>query len=316
MAAPRIVLILGAGASAPYGFPTGIGLIEQICKEFPHHAQGMGKRVPFAERRREAAEEFTETLARSGRRSIDLFLQHNPRYRNIGKLAIARALLPKESEKGLFSVDAISRTDHWYARLLNMLARGDPERFPQVSLAIITYNYDRSLEHFFMEGMKSSYEGLDQASAAALLHAMPIVHLHGQLGLLPWQAGDGPRVGYGGSPQPSGVVATEAAQHIKIIYEDIAETPELRQAHELLAGAETVIFLGFGYDPVNLERLKLQSCLRPDAAIVGTAHGLTKMEREYVRARLGRLAGNDRQIELVDLTNLDFLRETHWFQLS
>ena len=81
----KTVLILGAGASAPYGFPTGQALIDWICGEFVGVAGGLG--VGEVE-----VKQFVSRLRRSGANSIDLFLEHNPDLQRTGKIAIAYAI--------------------------------------------------------------------------------------------------------------------------------------------------------------------------------------------------------------------------------
>lgn len=60
------------------------------------------------------------------------------------------------------------------------------EEFDQNKISIITFNYDRSLEHSLFTALKNSYAKNDRDCASKLKN-IPIVHVYGQLGYLPWQ---------------------------------------------------------------------------------------------------------------------------------
>ena len=88
------VFVLGAGASAPYGFPLGRTLMSEIVRklrkagDFRDQVQACAPHTDMAR--------FTSRLSASGRSSIDLFLEKRPDLLEIGKAAIVRALVPYE----------------------------------------------------------------------------------------------------------------------------------------------------------------------------------------------------------------------------
>ena len=83
------VLVVGAGGSIPYGFPSGFGL----KREFNSNDFRKAMEFTFGE---STANDFLDTLLTSGVPSVDAFLGRRPEFTEIGKFAIAAALLPKE----------------------------------------------------------------------------------------------------------------------------------------------------------------------------------------------------------------------------
>ena len=83
------VLILGAGASKPFGFPTGYELIRDICT---------GKSFGTSESQQKEFSRFQRDLRDSGQSSIDTYLENWPEFEAIGKLAICREILEIELE--------------------------------------------------------------------------------------------------------------------------------------------------------------------------------------------------------------------------
>src|SRR5712671_5186207 len=98
------VLVLGAGASYPYGFPTGKQLKEQICNTFS--PEGSLPDVFASEECTLEPEQFfafREAFLRSGQPSIDAFLERRPNFLDVGKLVIAFSLMPYEKEENLYN---------------------------------------------------------------------------------------------------------------------------------------------------------------------------------------------------------------------
>ena len=137
------VLILGAGASAPYGFPLGRGLRDLVCDISGTIAAVVAAAVGQDV---EQVEEFVTTLRHSGYTSVDWFLEDRTEFISVGKAAIAAALIPLEQSERLFPPHA--PVAHWYESLLNTL--DTPQgAFAENQLSIITFNYDRSLSTTF-----------------------------------------------------------------------------------------------------------------------------------------------------------------------
>jgi hypothetical protein len=97
------VLILGAGASCPYGFPTANGLKDDIREAFSHPTT-KGSQLLSGKSGYSPDEffEFRDAFLKSGRSSVDSFLEHRPKFLDVGKLAIAYCLIPYEDEAKLY----------------------------------------------------------------------------------------------------------------------------------------------------------------------------------------------------------------------
>ena len=112
------VLVLGAGASCPYGFPTAKQLKNRICDVFSSRTLAvrlLEDNVPPAKK----FLEFREAFWKSGTSSVDAFLDGRSEFLDIGKLAIAYCLIPYENEKNLY--DPLESDRHWYLYLSERL---------------------------------------------------------------------------------------------------------------------------------------------------------------------------------------------------
>src|SRR5689334_844272 len=136
----KTVLVLGAGASAPYAFPLGRDLVQKA----------MSIDTPTERELAEAGlhpthqKEFAEVLYRASPPSIDELLEHRPEYLSTGKLLIAYFLIPCENPV-LLAADGHRRT--WYDYLFDTIGWVPLlGALASHKLAVITFNYDRSLE--------------------------------------------------------------------------------------------------------------------------------------------------------------------------
>ncbi|HEY6222343.1 MAG TPA: hypothetical protein VIW26_01050, partial [Gemmatimonadales bacterium] len=85
----RIVLILGAGASIPYGFPSGEALRANIIKDLSKSTAQPFQLLEAAGFEAKHITNFRSALQQSGQRSVDAFLEHRSEFVGIGKVAIA-----------------------------------------------------------------------------------------------------------------------------------------------------------------------------------------------------------------------------------
>jgi len=188
---------------------------------------------------------------------------------------------PLEREGTLFDLET---EEHWYRYLFNKMEARSLDEFRNNKISFITFNYDRSLEHFIFTSLKHSYGGSD-AETAKVLQAIPIVHVYGQLGKYPYIDKDGRH--YGGQLTPA--VIGRCVAEIKIAHES-APTGTFEKAHEVLEQAEKVFFLGFGYYRINLERLQLDRMPKKTSTFAGTAFGLEEAEKAGVVRLINELS--------------------------
>ena len=249
-----IVLILGAGASSVYGFHTGEQLVSNIISNLrplsKNETRGNDDWVAFLidnfEIKEEEIYDFQDKLYYA-KISVDAFLEYNQNFLKVGKLAIAMSLISQEYDEKLFSAQR-----NWLDYLrIELDAPFDV--FGENELSIITFNYDRSVEQYLFTVLKNTY-GRSNAECVEQLSKIPIIHVHGKLGSLPWQ-------GKNGRPYENKITPENiklASDQIIIISESNEDSKEFRQAFELLGNADEgkIYFLGFGFNPVNLRRLK------------------------------------------------------------
>lgn len=299
MITEKTVLILGAGASIPYGFPSGQELRHRIFNINPQDVSAENQKTVTQllklGHKKHDIEEFVSDFKYSGKYSVDAFLEHRQDFMTIGKDLIALMLMPHEEIGNLFSDSP--KKDNWYEYLFNKIS-SDFERFEKNKLSILTYNYDRSLEFYLLVAIQKSYKK-SHGVAVEKLKYIPIIHLHGNLGALPGLSNENSR-DYVPSTELDNI--RKAANGIKIIHEGIAENPEFKRANELLAGAKRIIFLGFGYDQINMSRLGLTNL--HGKTIIGSTHGLTRAEWMGIKKNNNGKINFDRN----GFLNLEFLR--------
>jgi hypothetical protein len=141
----KILFILGAGASADLGFPTG------DFKARILEAADWLKANPVRRASSNDAISFRNLFKKAAIGSIDAFLQLRerenlkPNLYGVARTAIARTLLPIEK------TSAEGRND-WYGAFAESLLRNPP----QERIGILTFNYDRSLEFFLHRAFEAT----------------------------------------------------------------------------------------------------------------------------------------------------------------
>jgi len=284
----RTVFIVGAGASTDFGLPLGSKLAEQISDivrdEINSRCQGplfdSVLRSGIPGEWGEAARDLSGGLVVA--RSIDRFLDSRRSDRLViefGKRGIAEAIARSErssfignlpgEEWGQVHQALANSNGTWLAGLFGMLQEGcPPADCANVfgSCAFITFNYDRCIERYLQFAFRHT---LNQSSDAADAHvdAIPIVHVYGSLGSLPSQGDEGIPFG----PSPNRV--DDAAASIRTFTEGALDGT-LEEAHRLIAEAELLVFLGFGFDPLNVRAL-FPERLSKGLPITGTSMGLS-----------------------------------------
>ena len=246
---------------------------------------------------------------KSGQPSVDAFLERRPEFLDVGKLAIAFCLMPFEREEKLYHLDDPRRGGDWY-EYLSVKLNSSFEEFGENRLSIITFNYDRSLEHYLLNSLMNLH-GKTPGECRSALEQIPIVHAYGQLGEQPYTREAAQP--YRPDRVEHAVYAKTAAAGIKLYHEE-AEAASTR-ARELLSRAKRICFLGFSYNPFNVDRLKLgTSKLDLSTTIIGTTRGLIGMEIDDAKGRLSEALGGHINLEVSvgSTDNLHILRE-HMF---
>ena len=189
------VLVLGAGASSDFGFPTGLDLLTRICdlrkgleaaKKQPEHECFVLLQMLRDQGRQ--LNEFFQRLPMADQPSIDAWLADNQDFLPIGKLLTAYVLLQEENPKTL--IRPSTWPANWYKTLFSEIKEDrqlDQLLDSDLNIRIITFNYDRSLEQYLFERVTHHY-GKDRTDETMrLLKQIPIHHVYGSLGPLEWQ---------------------------------------------------------------------------------------------------------------------------------
>lgn len=276
--------ILGAGASKPYGFPTGGELKNQIVSAFPGDFAKLldtdtNSRMPFMKEKRDAqVKDFLEQFKNSPIESIDRYLAINPKFSFYGKVAITYYIRQREVASN-FNCDLNSPNcrEDWLGLIFRHMTSSikQPEDFTKFrgnKVAFITFNCDRSLEYRLCDSFCSTFceTGRDPQSLLSENIPFPIIPVYGQVGNLsvfgPW---DDISSGYRDEDVNFKTIKALSRQ-IRIIGEASAE--ELKnQFRAIIANHKRIFFLGFGYAKENLDEINLLGIIDDKWQMFGTA---------------------------------------------
>jgi hypothetical protein len=303
------LFILGAGASKPYGYPTGQELREKIISQFPgiYHRkiQEYYANAPSPSRINEqmtAVHDFVDAFERSTE-FIDKFLSMNPkRYPDIGRRAITVIILEAEMNSSYRERAPGGKDEDWYTLLYRTMTQtlstpDSLEEFSKNKVRFITFNYDRSLEHFLFDSLSYAFDdrGDEIRDKAKKYFPFPIIHVYGQI--------DKPEWG-GGLPykQPLDFARIhDLKNNIKLIG-DRTEV-EKDEIVEHFEWAKRIYFLGFGYADENLDAIGIRDFISSGmrgAYIYGTARGSTSDEIHRIKRRFLKEGSEFPPFQLLD----------------
>jgi len=322
MITANTVLVLGAGANMPYGFPSGKelayeiyrpsgivptpGLLHHPCSQIDPDYFSQHFQIP-----KDYLQYFKNALATS-QLSVDAFLENraDEAMLRVGKLSIAAILLNCEKHDRLFigkppyhhfedvrHSDRLARQDgHWYGLLWDRLCEPDNknnpadlfDRIPESNLSIITFNYDRSLEYYLLTALQAN-TGRSLEDCKRQLSNIKIVHIYGSLGSL-LDSGE-LAVPFGEDWFNNSHFLECAASGINLArrYAVDQDMPTIAEACSLLEKAHHIIFIGFGFDPVNLSRLGFTpgELVKYPARISATIQGISMKTKLDIKGIAG-----------------------------
>ena len=192
------VIITGAGASAPYNFPTSGELRDIICTRISEPFQTLHwinqaiEEVKIPYEGSNSYENFSRIFKDSMNISIDMFLtrNNNKEIEFIGKLAIAYFIYEAEKSNNLYSANDKSDYDHWLFFLFNLLTENchtkEEAEAELQKIKVITFNYDRSFEFFFSRAFYNTFFYKNAAEFEKIDYSkvpnFNITHVYGYLG--------------------------------------------------------------------------------------------------------------------------------------
>ena len=277
------VLVLGAGASAHLDFPLGGELFVRVCEALDGNRRppsNIGEHTLEYEEllsttdNPSALDEFRDELLRSGVRSVDEFLESRTEFETLGKQAIAQQLLKFENPQTLHD----PKRENWYKSLWAII-RASFDDCVNGKLAFVTFNYDRSLDQFLCDAIQAFFRK-NRAEAGEIMQKLRLIHIHGQLGKLPWQSRGkepGPRSGARPYETKAGPdVLRGCAKTMNLVHQMGDEDGNRRAATELLSLADRILFLGFAYNETNMKKLLPDQTMRGKKQVLGTCQNLTE----------------------------------------
>lgn len=298
---PKIALVLGAGSSVSMGYPVGEALREEIINNTIPVYGSILQSLGYSSH---SQEHFVKEFRRSQMETIDSFLARRPEFSEVGKIAIAAILLHKEDETKLHT---FVHEDRWYRYFFNKIAIENWEKLNLSYISIISFNYDRSFEHYIVNALSASY-GKQLDEAYDKLNELNIIHIYGILGICDPNSSE--YFPYDSQKLNSTNISIGASK-LKVIPEGRNDDPGLIKARNILMTADRIGFLGFGFDPANLERLDssttckrvvIRQEVQVARKVVGTSYGLTNAE--VTKAALATTGNSDSVIE-------DIIRNFH-----
>lgn len=282
--------IIGAGASRPYGYPTGFELRNWICEYFVSEYAKLlghsGATEKESNRKIETAKDFIIKFRGSGNPSIDLWLSRNLEYADIGKIAIAAFVLIHEKQEPLQT--AIKEGDQdWFSFLFTKMTqklknKSDFVHFNKNNVAFITFNYDRSLEYLLYRSLINTFTGISADKIIEIIKQIRICHVYGEVDKFPWGGGD----------RDYAEIYTlddvnKASQTIKIVGERVDHN-KITDVTSWLSNSQRIFFLGFSYAQENLDAIGIPTIISEGVQFNGTALHLVSEEIANIRGHLNK----------------------------
>lgn len=315
----KTTFVLGAGASMPYGFPSGERLVQMIIHGDLVEASEIDA-VGFTS---ETTEELRSKLIRCGDISIDHFLMKHPHLLDLGKFLIAAILSKCEEDIDLMKNFEHSSTRYlkddpgkkWYGYLYRKKIEAETVQEIQDNLKdfrFVTFNYDRSLEQFFWNKFINALN-FTTLQAKECMRYVRVVHVYGKIGKLEWETDQEENLvvqKYTPCSDPQHIL--QMSKGIHLIPEDRDKNPLCEVASTDINWAERIHFLGFGWLQENLTRLGLKgkwlkAYENTGRHFGGTFYGWTQEERENFINTYGEMNTQDKDC-------LTYLRTASSFQ--
>jgi hypothetical protein len=304
----HIAFIVGAGASAEYGMPTGMGLLNRIAPivkfnssrhDNPELINLFIDQIKLYEPAGLALAKYIE----SGVTSIDdalTWFSSRKEVVDLGKAAIAYEILKAERSSPLYSATSelspdVDFDDTWMPHFLSMVMSGHKNEnaenaFGKVS--IINFNYDRIIEKFIYSALQHKY-GLEESRARRIVIELNMFRPYGTVGALPWQSEAG--LAFGATSSNAELRA--ASKNIFTFSEGFTEEART-QISLALEKSRVAVFLGFGFHNQNMELLRVQSS-EPWRRAYATTLGVPPENRRDMEAAIARTVGSNQVVPLL-----------------
>jgi hypothetical protein len=288
------LFVIGAGASVDFGYPTGQDLKEQIKEVLNPRSKNFSWLQSLY--KETGLEESCETI----RQTLDSFptidgcinfYKKDKSIEFVGKLAIAKVISDLEfNEMSLLKSESeLNTTNSWIQSFFQFITKyleKDQVKTRLGRIPMIIYNYDRNIEKY-MNYLSNFLFGQNNENSGRLSHFYGVLPKESEF------AKNGNLVKY--------------SQNIKIYAEFINIFPNKNYDTRYIHEAESIIFLGFGYDEVNMKLLARHMDKKINRKIFGTSLGIDKNLKENVIGKLSNLYNAKKEdIHLYDVECKDF----------
>jgi len=268
----KTVFIIGAGASQPYGYPTGRELREKIIQGGWLQKVDISNGIPRI---------FIKKFNLSNNESIDLFLSRNKAqqgFTDLGKFVVFDTIYQAESDS--LSSPKPKNWDEidWCSFLFNKMIEGidqldELDRFKENMCTFIIFNYDRSFEHNFFQSLTNTFSSIPSKRILELFQTQKIFHVYGKIAPLQWEDNNG--LVYG--QECDSISRANFRQDLLLIGEERQNIDTVTK-QGILQEAERIIFLGFGFAQDNLQLLGFPQVLQDSCDVFGSGVGLYQEE--------------------------------------
>ena len=307
----KVALVVGAGGSKDFMLPLGSELKSTIARLLDI-AYNDGYRLSSGDHAVAEALAWKEEEL-SGRRSPNQFLpaarhirdamplalsidnfidcaRGDERIETCGKIAICKAILDAERASRIHTrrdselIDFKTLAPSWLASFLQLLTENSTAtelRSRLSSLTIITFNYDRCIEHYLHHWFRTYYQSTAE-QASELVSLIDFHHPYGKVGSLPFQNAALP-TSFGLDPDPRHLLALSG--QIKTFTEQSESlASELSEARRALGQAVHVLFIGFAFHEQNMRLIcPYSGHLRTIDKAFATALGFSDSDSSLIR---------------------------------
>lgn len=268
-----------------------------------------GARVGGGEEIMHAAALRIRTAAKMGG-SIDALLEQHNNDQNVllcGKLAIVHFICQAEAKSTLRLTPRVEGDlplqgqESWLYQLATLITsdvpRSQAERCLD-DLTVVSFNYDRSLEHFLPYAFVMAF-GMTLQEAQRLIAAkLKVLRPYGAVGRLPWQPGDMPDCEWG-TENPWNM--HNLAGQIKTLSEQQNNRQLIMALQNAVASAKRLVLLGFGFQPQNIDLL-FDRGLSHQPEVLMTLYDMAPTNRNAVIKTVKRKTGLERDDQLMVMT--------------
>ncbi len=275
----QTVIVVGAGASKPFGLPTAPELLHDVVSQTPSE-RTLGHTGPGVA---EQIRQFIDRLKHCGLASIDQFTAHNTGYLDWGRRMIAAKLLPKE----LSALSNRPASGDWHRWVFQKLVRNN--RLDCSDVAFVIFNYDRLLE-LSLSIMAASGLGQPFRQVVTTLE-QHVFHVYGKLTCPAAEQLTSRLCGGNSSAICNDHSVSAAYGGISLMPLQRTPTAPSDPIAQRVLAADRVIFMGFSFDSENLHRIGAHRS-NPEwtkrfREVFASGFGMLEAERLRAKSELG-----------------------------